>query len=74
LAMRRFLRCFEFVVGMAALFAWTLIDADAPDGWLFGALAGAAFGLFLLLLPRTPRRPMGFNTVRRRVASRHDCP
>jgi hypothetical protein len=32
LAMRRFLRRFEFVVGMTALFAWTLIDAGAPDG------------------------------------------
>jgi hypothetical protein len=50
---------------MAALFAWTLIDAGAPDGWPFGALAAAAFGLLLLLLPKKPRRPMGFNTVRR---------
>ena len=72
--MRRFLRGFEFMVGMAALFAWTSIDAGASDGWLFGALTGAAFGLFLLLLPKKPRRPMGFNTVRRRsVASRRDC-
>ena len=74
LAMRRFLLGFEFMVGMAALFAWTLIDAGAPDGWPFGALAGAAFGLFLLLLPKKPRRPMGFNTRRRRsVASGQDC-
>jgi hypothetical protein len=70
LAMRRFLRGLEFMVSMAALFAWTLIDAGAPDGWPFGALAGAAFGLFLLMLRKKPRRPMGFNTVRRRsVAS-----
>jgi hypothetical protein len=70
LAMRRFLRSFEFMVGMVALSAWTLIDTGAPDGWLFVAFAGAAFGLFLLLLPRKPRRPMGFNMVRRRsVAS-----
>jgi hypothetical protein len=74
LAMRRFLRGFEFMVGMAALFASTLIDAGAPDGWPFGALAGAVFGLFLLLLPKKPRRPMGFNTVRRRfVASGQEC-
>ena len=74
LAMRRFLRGFEFMVGMAALFAWTLIDAGAPDGWPFGALAGALFGAFLLMLPKKPRRPMGFNTVRRRsVASGQDC-
>jgi hypothetical protein len=66
LAMRRFLRALEFMVGMAALFAWTLIDAGAPDGWPFGALAGALFGAFLLVLPNKPRRPMGFNTVRRR--------
>jgi hypothetical protein len=44
-AMRRFLRGFEFMVGMAALFAWTLIDAGAPDGWLFGVLAGAAWAV-----------------------------
>jgi hypothetical protein len=74
LAMRRFLRGLQFMVGMAALFAWTLIDAGAPDGWPFGALAGALFGAFLLMLPKKPRRPMGFNTVRRRsVASGQDC-
>ena len=74
LAMLRFLRGFEFMVGMAALFAWTLIDAGAPDGWPFGALAGALFGAFLLVLPKKPRRPMGFNAVRRRsVASGQDC-
>jgi hypothetical protein len=74
LAVRTFLRGFEFIVGIAALFAWTLIDAGAPDGWPFGALAGASFGLFLLLLPKKPRHPMGFNTVRRRsVASGQDC-
>jgi hypothetical protein len=59
LAICRFFRGFEFMVGMAALFAWTLIDAGAPDGWPFGARAGA--GLFLLLVPKKPRRPMGFN-------------
>jgi hypothetical protein len=64
--MRRFLRGLGFMVGMAVLFTWTLIDARAPDGWPFGALAGVAFGLFLLLLPKKPRHPMGFNTVRRR--------
>jgi hypothetical protein len=53
LAMRRFLRGFEFMFGMAALFAWTLIDAGALAGWPLGAFARALFGAFLLMLPRS---------------------
>ena len=61
-------------VGVICHGPWTLIEAGPPDGWPFGALAGALFGALLLVLPKKPRRPMGFNTVRRRsVASGQDC-
>jgi hypothetical protein len=44
--MRRFLRGFEFMVGVADLFAWTLLDAGAPDGWPFGALRRSSVRAF----------------------------
>ena len=68
--MRNIALAVEFIIVFASIVATALIDFGQPDGWPFGALAGAAFGAFLVISKRSRSQAgisKGFNARQRRA-------